>query len=672
MEHSCVRTEQSMVTEVSRKQRFIGKRLLQVLSIFLAVMMLSISLLTIGEGIAQASVPNKFDLSDAAEPLFTSKALTDNTVQQSFAFDNTNNCIYVVQVTAGGQQLGTETRTYTAAERALNGDLTVTKLSTTGTVLGKMYLMGFGHGLSIGAEPVGTTTYLWTDVDAFQDDSTDANSYGTQLARFAFVNNQVLVHTDSSITKYSPVAGADRTTVNVDMANGLLTVRYRTGVVGSRSFHYSVYDLAKFKTGTFTPLATVDQPSTLGSFKGFVSYGSYLYVLDGNAYNSSTNPTGNTYITTVDFNSGAQVDRSLTNAGSSLLFREPHGMSIQTAGTDVRLSFGFASYKSSTDTGKNSNIFYKDAFVSKMFDLSDPAEPLLTGKALTDPTLQQGFAIDNTNNHIYMVQVTNAGQQLGTETRTYSSAERALKGDLTVTKLSSTGTILGKMYLIGFGHGVSIGVEPVGTTAYLWTEVDAVNDGSDGNGYGTQLARFPFVNNQVLVNTDSSITKYAPVVGADRTTVNIDMTNGLLTMRYRTGVVGSRAFHYSTFNLAQLKGGTFTPLATVDQPTGLGTFQGFASYGSYLYLLDGTAYDATTNPTGNTYITTVNLNTGLQVDRQLTNAGSSLLFREPEGMSIQVVGTTVRLCFGFGSYRSSTDTKKNANIFYKDALVTGT
>ncbi|NHN29963.1 phage baseplate protein [Paenibacillus agricola] len=651
-----------------KKLYFIRRKLTQAMMISLAFI-----LLTIGEGTAQASIPEEFDLSDPAVSLFTNKTLTDNTVQQSFAIDNTNNHIYTVQVTASGQQLGTETRTYTSAERTLKGDLTVTKLSSTGTILGKMYLIGFGHGMSIGVEPDGTTAYLWTEVDA-ANDTTESDGgltgYGNQLARFPFVNNQVLVNTNTSITKYSPVLDADRTTVNIDMANGLLTIRYRTGVVGNRIFHYSVYDLAKFKTGTFTPLATIDQPSSLDSFKGFVSYGSYLYLLDGNAYNSSTNPSGNTYITTVNFNSGVQVDRELTNAGSSLLFREPHGMSIQAAGTDIRLSLGFASYKSSTDTGKNANIFYKDAFISKMFDLSDPAETLYTGKALTDSTLQQSFAIDNTNNHTYMVQVTAAGQQLGTETRTYTSAERALKGDLTVTKLSSTGTILGKMYLIGFGHGVSIGVEPVGTTAYLWTEVDAVSDVYDVyNGYGTQLARFPFVNNQVLVSTSSSLTKYAPVAGADRTTVNIDMANGLLTMRYR---LDETFFHYSVFNLAQLKMGTFKPLATADQPTGLGTFQGFVSYGSYLYLLDGNAYNATTNPTGNTYITTVNLNSGLQVDRELTNAGNSLLFREPEGMSIQVVGTTVRLCFGFGSYKSSTNTDKNANIFYKDALITGT
>jgi len=41
--------------------------------------------------------------------------------------------------------------------------------------------------------------------------------------------------------------------------------------------------------------------------------------------------------------------------------------------------------------------------------------------------------------------------------------------------------------LKGFGHGVQIGVESAGTTAYIWTETDSVKEGSSG--WGTQIAR---------------------------------------------------------------------------------------------------------------------------------------------------------------------------------------
>jgi hypothetical protein len=46
-------------------------------------------------------------------------------------------------------------------------------------------------------------------------------------------------------------------------------------------------------------------------------------------------------------------------------------------------------------------------------------------------------------------------------------------GDLCVTQLDFAGGQVGHMFLTGFGHGVSIGVEPVGSTSYLWTEVDS-------------------------------------------------------------------------------------------------------------------------------------------------------------------------------------------------------
>ena len=492
----------------------IRRRLQQAVIISLTTVLLAVSLLFVEEGFAVAAISQPFDLADDADPLYTGKALTDRTVHQSFAIDSDNQHVYTLQIMAPGQQVGTETRPYTSAERTLKGDLTVTKLNLSGQILGKMYLIGFGQGTSLGVESVGTTAYLWTEVDAVTDPSEPdggLKGYGTKIARFEFVNNQVLMNNDSSIAKYSPLNNVDRVAVGFDKDNSLLTMRYRTANGGNYMYQYSSYHLSSFKSGSFNPMATVDQPASLGTFRGFTSYGDYLYLLDGNAYNSTTNPTGNTYITTVNFLTGDLVKRSLTNAGTSLLFREPHGMSIQNTGTAIRLCFGFASYVSPTNTNKQSNIFYKDAFTSDMFDLSDDSGSVFTEKPLTDRTLQQSFAIDSMNGHVYMVQIMAPGQQVGNETRTYTSAERALKGDLTLTKLSLSGEILGKMHLIGFGHGVSIGVEPVGTTAYLWTEVDAATDASDlVNGYGTKLARFPFVNNQVLVSTDPSLVKYAP------------------------------------------------------------------------------------------------------------------------------------------------------------------
>ena len=81
-----------------------------------------------------------------------------------------------------------------------------------------------------------------------------------------------------------------------------------------------------------------------------------------------------------------------------------------------------------------------------------------------------------------------AGRVLPGATRPYTGTERSTNGDLCITRLGWGGTIIGGMYLKGFGHGVSIGVEPADTSACLWTETDSVPDGSDTD-FGTKIAR---------------------------------------------------------------------------------------------------------------------------------------------------------------------------------------
>lgn len=302
---------------------------------------------------------------------------------------------------------------------------------------------------------------------------------------------------------------------------------------------------------------------------------------------------------------------------------------------------------------------------SKMFVLSDPAKELIREKALHNGTVLQSFAFDNVNQHIYAVQLMAGGQQLPGEPAPVSGAARALNGDLALTKLDLSGNELGYMYLKGFGHGVQIGVETAGDTVYLWTETDSVAEGS--NGWGTQIARFKFENQKILTPSSPELEKYRLVEGADRTTVNIDAANGLLTLRYRK----DGAFRFGVYDLEEVKRHRYTPIADVPQPA-MGTFQGFASYGGYLYLLEGDAYgsNGSVAPTGNTYITAVDLNTGEVVDKQLILAGDTLSYREPEGLSIRLPKVNnphkAELCFGFASNFTPA---RLANIYSLDRLL---
>ncbi|MFI7405212.1 hypothetical protein ACIBW9_32825 [Streptomyces sp. NPDC049541] len=83
--------------------------------------------------------------------------------------------------------------------------------------------------------------------------------------------------------------------------------------------------------------------------------------------------------------------------------------------------------------------------------------------------------------------------------------------------------------------------------------------------------------------------------------------------------------------------------------------------------------DCASNPDGNAYVTRIDWNTGSTSDRQLTKAGQSLYYREPEGLAIQIPDTSntaaCRLAMGFASENSATDTDKMASFYYESSLI---
>jgi hypothetical protein len=297
------------------------------------------------------------------------------------------------------------------------------------------------------------------------------------------------------------------------------------------------------------------------------------------------------------------------------------------------------------------------------FDLTDNAAAVFTKKSLYDTYhVMQSFAWDNVHTYVYTVQV-EGSDAAGTW------SEHWANGDLTLTKLSADGnTVAGHMYLMylrGFGHGVSIGVEPVGSSVYLWTEVDS-QPNSEGSGRGTKLGRFLYSNGTTLTNTSSAITKFVLIPGVTQVTPSVDMAAGRLTMRYLTS---SNQFRLALYDLAAVKAGGTSVLCDIAIPSGLGTFEGYTSYGSYVYLYTGTAYSDTNPPPGNTELYSFNWNTGVQTQHAHTDAFGSQVYREPEGMSVQVVSGVPRLVFGFSSSVSETDGHRVTSIAYKDLMI---
>ncbi|NGP45247.1 Tat pathway signal sequence domain protein [Bacillaceae bacterium SIJ1] len=304
-----------------------------------------------------------FDLTSEDTELIREKALHNNTVIQSFAFDHVNKHIYTVQLMAGGQQLPDEDEPVSGRDRDFRGDLTLTKLNLQGEIEGHMFLKEFGHGVSIGIETEGDNTFIWTETDAISNDG--KHGWGSKLARFPFEDGQILHADNPQLEKFELIPDVDRTTVNIDMAYGNLTMRYRE----NGQFNFAVFPLDQVKQHNDTPIYNVAQPSGLGTFQGFASYGRFLYLLEGNAYGKgdSEKPTGNTKITIVDLADGSVVDQHLISAGSDLRFREPEGMSIYLPNPNTpnraMLTLGFASTVSETNSAKLASIYGYDQLI---------------------------------------------------------------------------------------------------------------------------------------------------------------------------------------------------------------------------------------------------------------------------------------------------------------------
>ncbi|KAK3306110.1 uncharacterized protein B0T15DRAFT_534386 [Chaetomium strumarium] len=288
---------------------------------------------------------------------------------------------------------------------------------------------------------------------------------------------------------------------------------------------------------------------------------------------------------------------------------------------------------------------------SARFDLSKPSYDLFRSKRLHDDTVQQGFTFDNVNRRLFVSQRRNGAS--------------TTSGDLCITQLDFSGKEVAHMYLKGFGHGVSFAAQADGSATYLWTEVDA-----NKNGYGQRLARFKFVPGTTLTKSSSALKKYTPVAAATEHTCAIDPVHNRLVVRYHLSNGGGK--HIAVYDLAAATRGDFSrPLADFKQPlpkTKGKNFQGYAAYGRYLYMLWGDSYDASPGGVLNSEVASVDMNTGKVVQGPLiTRAGSTLSFREPEGLAIyKTAGGEVRLFMGFASGKTG---DRRANLFYKNATV---
>lgn len=284
---------------------------------------------------------------------------------------------------------------------------------------------------------------------------------------------------------------------------------------------------------------------------------------------------------------------------------------------------------------------------TKRFDLTQPSHDLFRSANTHSARVQQSFAFDWENKFLFVA------------TKRTGSAES--DGDLCINKMDFDGNYISYMHLNGFGHGVAFAALPSGSGTELWIEC-AANTG----GYGTALAPIRYTADTTLSSPAASAA-YRPISGATEYTCSVDPVYRRMIVRYHT----SGGKRIAVYPLSAFETRDFgTPLVDFKQPTISGTPQGYTLYGSYMYFLTGDAYPGDGTPTGdgNSYVTSIDINTGtIKQGPVLTKAGSTLHHREPEGLAIyRTDAGEARLFIGFAT---GVEGDRRSSIFYKNVLI---
>ncbi|QGZ51808.1 hypothetical protein GPZ77_28560 [Streptomyces sp. QHH-9511] len=286
------------------------------------------------------TIEGQIDLAGPVGKLLHRRPLKNSTVMQSFGIDPVSGDVFVLQPMSGGIQLTGEPAAVDYATRIEHGDLCVTRLNPAGAITGHMYLRGFGHGVGMGLENRAGVIRLWTETASLPNGS--KKGFGTAVTSFEFRSGTVLDHGSPLHTPpYRPGAGARFVTCTVDRSAGELVLRFELDL----KMYFERYDLAKASAGVWEPIQRIPHPDQKGWFQGYTSHGGVLYMLSGMPIHPDypeNPPPGNTYLTAVDWTTGAILDQRLCVAAPGLEYREPEGMTVALRDGVPHLYFGFA------------------------------------------------------------------------------------------------------------------------------------------------------------------------------------------------------------------------------------------------------------------------------------------------------------------------------------------
>ncbi|MFJ6424557.1 hypothetical protein [Streptomyces hydrogenans] len=306
-------------------------------------------------------------------------------------------------------------------------------------------------------------------------------------------------------------------------------------------------------------------------------------------------------------------------------------------------------------------------------DLSGVTGRLVQTVDLVQNPAPQAIATDTVNGHVFVLQLESSATAPGDSGNMYLNRVHR-----------TTGAVTGSMRLKGFGHGISMGCQPVGGESHLWTECGPLHVTGSGSAFGKSVTRFAFVDGGELdATTIPQARRFTPPGSTAGTGPSFDPTTGLLTVVYHKD--GKR--HFTRYDADLAAAGTWTPVGTtfvmpagedvtpaVPSPYPLEptlTSQGHQTLGDVLYAYHWAPYDAETHPDtvpsafpGIAFMTSYDWTTGQRLDRQVVTGADGLERREPEGVAVEVDPTTqeTRLLFGFSNTVPGTTGSRDVTV----------
>lgn len=257
---------------------------------------------------------------------------------QNVSIDWQNNLLYSTQIINGGVLLpGEVLPAKTQAERALAGDLAITRFTRAGTITGVMYVRSMGHGVSLNAEPVGSDTYLWMEADSAID---GVFGLGQKVGRLKFTDGATVDSSSGLVQKFDPVPGFRRVFNTIDFQNDRIAVSW-ADLTPQRNRTYRVYNFTQFKLGIYTPLFEFPLDGLDNGLQNHCLYGDFIYQIEGAPYSGTNPPPGNSWTSVLDMN-GSVVQRVFNATALGLNNREPEALNVDHGTPTPNLFFGFS------------------------------------------------------------------------------------------------------------------------------------------------------------------------------------------------------------------------------------------------------------------------------------------------------------------------------------------